>query len=160
MRLMFIYKSSLLDLEHYYKCCIHSCVFMNNDEHVHIKIYLSFYSWKGPTVCCLFEREIERHILKKGTSSCPISSSGSQGVPMLASPCKPYPQRRPGHLWSAAYLWLDSRFSGLCLKLTAWFSYHVVSFQLHTCSTGLPRHTAITLFPNPNVTACQSIWGH
>ena len=28
---------------------------------------------------------MERHILREGTSSCPIPSSGSQGVPMLAS---------------------------------------------------------------------------
>ena len=34
-------------------------------------------------------------------------------------------------------LWLD------WLNLTAWFSYHVVSFWLHTCSTGPPRCTAI-----------------
>ena len=32
--------------------CIPSCVFMNNEEHVYIKIYLSFYSRKGPTFYC------------------------------------------------------------------------------------------------------------
>ena len=32
--------------------CILSCVFLNNEEHVCIKIYLSFYSRKGHTVCC------------------------------------------------------------------------------------------------------------
>ena len=45
----------------------------------------------------------ERHILWEGTSSRPISSSWSQGVPTLASPCKPYRQRRPNTS-------LDSRF--------------------------------------------------
>ena len=38
---------------------------------------------------------MERHILRKGTSSCPISSSGSQGAPTFAPPCKLYRQRRP-----------------------------------------------------------------
>ena len=61
---------------------------------------------------------MERHILREGTSSCPISSSGIQGVPTLSPPCKPYHQRS---LWPAAYPWLDSRFSALCLK-----SDHVV----------------------------------
>ena len=102
----------------------------------------------------------ERHILKEGTSSCPISSSWSQGVPTLAPSCKPYPQRRPRRLGSAAYPWFECWFSGLCLNMTAWFSYHVVSFSLHTCSTGLLRRTAILLFTNHNVTACQNTRGH
>ena len=38
---------------------------------------------------------MERHIHRDGTSSCPISSSWSQGVPTLALLCKPYHQRRP-----------------------------------------------------------------
>ena len=46
------------------------------------------------------------------------------------------------------------------LNLTMWFSYHVVSFWLHNCSTGLPWCTAIPLFTNHNVTACQSTRGH
>ena len=41
-------------------------------------------------------------------------------------------------------------------NLTTWFSYHVVSFRLHTCSTGLPRCTAIPLFTNHIMTACQT----
>ena len=71
---------------------------MNETKHLLYKnIYLSFYSRKGHTVCCKFEREreMERHILREMTSSCPISSSRSQEVPMLAPPCKPYRQRRP-----------------------------------------------------------------
>ena len=46
--------------------------------------------------------------------------------------------------------------NGLCLNLTTWFSFHVVSFRLHTCSTGLPRRTAIPLFSNHNVIPCQT----
>ena len=36
------------------------------------------------------------------------------------------------------------------LNLTAWFSFHVISFRLHTCSSGVPRRTAILLFTNHN----------
>ena len=103
---------------------------------------------------------MERHILREGSSSCPIFSSLSQGVPTFAPPCKPYRQRRPRRLWSLRISgstldsdWTDS------LNLTAWFSYHVVSFRFHTCSTGLPRRTAIPLFTNHNVTAGQSTRG-
>ena len=46
------------------------------------------------------------------------------------------------------------------LNLTAWFSYHVVSFRLHTCSTGPPQCTTIALFTNHNVTAWQSTRCH
>ena len=38
---------------------------------------------------------MERHIFREGTSSCLISSSGSQGGPTLVPPCKPYRQRSP-----------------------------------------------------------------
>ena len=37
---------------------------------------------------------------------------------------------------------LDSDWTD-CVNLTAWFSYHVVSFRLHTCLTCLPRRIAI-----------------
>ena len=103
---------------------------------------------------------MERHILREGTPSCLISSFGSEGVPMLAPTCKPYRQRHLRCLWLAAYPWIDSRFSGLCLNLIPWFAYHVASFRLHTCSTGLSGCTAIPLFTNHNVTACQSTRGH
>ena len=53
---------------------------------------------------------MERHILRGETSSYPISSSRSQGVPTLAPPCKPYRQRR---FCSALCPWLDSWFSAL-----------------------------------------------
>ena len=55
--------------------------------------------------------------------------------------------------------WNDSHWPD-CLNLTAWFSYHVVPLWLHTCSTGLPRRTAIPLFTNHNMTTCQSTRGH
>ena len=104
---------------------------------------------------------MERHKLREGTSSCPVSSSWSQRVPMLTPTCKPYRQRWPNTSDQLRIpgLTLDSDWTD-CLKLTAWFPYHVVSFWLHTCSTGLPRRTAISLFTNHNLTACQSTRGH
>ena len=96
---------------------------------------------------------MERHLLREGTSSCRISSSWSQRRLTLAPPCKPYRQRRPNasdrlHIPGST---LDSDWTD-CLNLTAWFSYHVVSFRLHTCSIGLPRRTAVPLFTNHKVT--------
>ena len=110
-------------------------------------ISLSFYSWKGNTVCCKFEREMERHILREGTSSCPLSFSGPGG----ANACRNASDRLRVP---------RSRFRLDWLNLTVWSSYHLVSFQLHTCSTGLPWRTAIHLFTNHNVTACQSTRDH
>ena len=51
----------------------------------------------------------------------PKSFSGSQGVPTLASPCKPYRQRRPNPLIGCVSL---ARLQILCLcqNLTAWSS--------------------------------------
>ena len=51
------------------------------------------------------------------------------GSTNACNPLQPYRQRRQRRLWSAAYPWLDSQFSRLFLNLTAWFSYHVVSFR-------------------------------
>ena len=54
-----------------------------------------------------------RHILWERTSSCPISSSGSQGAANSCTPGKPCRQRSPRRFWPAACPWLDSRFSAL-----------------------------------------------
>ena len=97
---------------------------------------------------------MERHILTEGTSSCSISSSWNQGVPMLAPPCKPYRQRRP-NAFDQLHIPHSTLDSDWTLNLTAWFSYHVVFFRFHTCSNGLPWRTSIPLFTNHNVT-----WGH
>ena len=98
---------------------------------------------------------MERHW--EGTSSCPISSSCSQGVQTLVPSCKPYRQRRPkaSDQLRITGSTLDSDCTD-CLNLTAWFSYYVVSFRLHTSSTGLTRCTALPLFINHNVTVCQT----
>ena len=81
------------------------------------------------------------------------------GMPKLAPPCKQYRQRRPNasDRLRIPGSTLDSDWT---LNLTTWFSYHVVSFRLHTCSTGISRRTAIHLFTNHNLTGCQSTRGH
>ena len=96
---------------------------------------------------------MEKHILRE------VPSSWNQGVPTFALPCKPYGLRRPNasNQFRIPCSSLDSDWT---LDLTAWFSYHVVSFRLHTCSTNLPRRTAILLFTKHSVTACQSTRGH
>ena len=100
---------------------------------------------------------MERHILREGTSSCPISSSWSQGVPTLASLFVKDDTNTSDQLCvpgsTLGFDWTD------CLKLTARFSYHLVSFQVDTCSTGHPQCTATPLFTNHNMTACQNTQG-
>ena len=101
---------------------------------------------------------MERHILRKGTSYCPISTSWSQWVPMLAPPCKLYRQRQPNPLIGCVSFARFLILTGLCQNLTTCFSYHMVLFRLHTCSISLPRRTP--LYIDHNVTACQSTRGY
>ena len=105
---------------------------------------------------------MERHILREGTSSYPISFFFWE--PGGANTCTHWQSVSSETTLNPDWLripgsTLDSDWPD-CLNLTAWFSYHVVSFRLHTCSTGLPRRTAIPPFTNHNVTACQSTRGH
>ena len=82
-------------------------------------------------------------------------------MPTLSPLCKPYHQRRPNasDRLRIPGSTLDSDWTDY-LNLTAWFSYYVVSFRLHTCSTDLPRRTTIHLFTNHNGTAWQSTQDH
>ena len=125
----------------------------------------SFYSRKGHRdVISLRDRWREIYS-GRGLLYCLISSSWSQGVSILAPPCKPYRQRRPNvsDRLRVPGSTPDSDWTH-CLILTAWFSIHVVAFRLHiarlACPDALPGNTAIPLFTNHNVTACQSTWGH
>ena len=127
-----------------------------NEKELYKNIPLPFYSRKGHTVYCKFDRSIERHILREGISSCPIFSSWSQGCERL----HPLASHIVRDASDRLLRWLDSRFWLACLNLTAWFSYHVVSFRLHTCSAGLFRRTNIPLFTIHNVTAFQGTRGH
>ena len=133
-----------------------------NETHFFMKIYLSRFILERGTqfVVSLWDtwRDIysERELLLApyllpGTREChrlqPLASRISRDV-------RDAPHRLliPGST-------LDSDRTD-CLNLTAWFSYHEVSFRFLTCSTGLHRRTAIPLFTNHNVTACQSTRGH
>ena len=103
---------------------------------------------------------MERHMLRERPFSCPISSSGArecQRLHPLAS--RIIRDDLTPLIGCLSLTWLDSDWTD-SLQLTAWFSYHVVSFRLHTSSTGLPRFTDMPLFTNHNVTACQRTRGH
>ena len=89
---------------------------MNERNTFFIKIYLSFYSLKGPTVCCCL-RDRWRDIYSERGLLLPISSTRSHGVPTLALPCKLI---RDELIGCVPHAWL--RFSTLCLNLTAWLS--------------------------------------
>ena len=104
---------------------------------------------------------MERHILREGASSCPISSSCSQGVPTLAPLANSIVRDDTNASYHLRILGstFDSDRTDF-LNLTVWFSYHVVFFRLHSCSTGPPRRTTNPLFTNHNVAACQSTRGH
>ena len=86
-----------------------------NETHFFIKIYLSFYSRKGPQFVVRWERDGDTYT-RIGDFFLSHTSSRNQGVPTLAPTCK---LRR---LWSAACPLLDSRFTALCLNLPALFS--------------------------------------
>ena len=104
---------------------------------------------------------MERHILRERTPSCPYLIPGARGYQRLHHLAIRIVRddTNASDRLSIPGSTLDSDRTD-CLNLTAWFSYHVVSFWLHTCSAGLPRRTAISLFTNQNVTACQSTRGH
>ena len=121
-------------------------------------IPLSLYSRRGYTVCSKFEREMERHILREGEFFLPHIFLLEPGWANACTPCKPYRQRRPNasHRLRIPGSTLDSNWTD-CLKLTVRFSYHMVSFRLHTCLTGQPRLTSIPLF---KITTWQLVKAH
>ena len=116
----------------WYKCCIAIYAIQWTNGRFFIKIYLSFYSRKGPTVSCQL-RDRWRDIYSEWGLFLPVSSSRSQGVPTLALPCKLVrdDSDRPRLPCSTPIL---------CTLSKNWScsSYHVVSFWLHTCSTWVP----------------------
>ena len=132
-----------------------------NETHFFIKIYLSHFISERGTQFVVSLRDRWRDIYSDRGLLAPYLLPGARGCQRLhplasrivrdetnASDQLRIPS---GTLVSD---WTD------CLNLTASFSYHVISFRLHTCSTGLPRCTAIPLFTNHNVTARQNTRGH
>ena len=124
-----------------------------NETHFFIKIYLSRFILKRSTQFVVNLREWRRDIYSERGLLLTLyllpRASGYQHLHPLASCIVRDDTNTSDRLWipGSSRFWLD------CLNLTAWFSYHVVSFQLHTCSTGLPQCTAITLFTNHDVKA-------
>ena len=114
-----------------------------NETHFFIKnISLSFYSRKG-TQFVVSLRDGWRDIYsERGLLLAPYLLPGARGCQRL----HPLASRIVRDVRDASD-WLRIPESTLdsdwTLNLTEWFSYHVVSFRLHTCSTGLPRRTAI-----------------
>ena len=80
----------LIYFQFFLYCCIPTiyAIQWTNEKRFFTEIYLSFYCWKGPTVCC-YLRDRWRDIYLERGLLLPISSSGSQWVPTLAPPFKP-----------------------------------------------------------------------
>ena len=90
-----------------------------NETHFFIKIYLSFYSQKGPQFVVSLRDRWRDICTERGLLLAPyllLWAKACQSVPTLAPSCK------LRCLWSAACPSLDSRFSALCLNLPARFS--------------------------------------
>ena len=115
-----------------------------------MKMYLSFYSRKGPTVSCWFERKMERHILRERTSHIFfLGASGCQCFHPLASSSE-----TPLLSWvSHAWLW----FSALCLNLTMWFSSRGLLLVAHLL---YPSALIVLSYPCLNITAWQLVKAH
>ena len=108
---------------------------------LHKNISLSFYSRKGHTVCCKFERWRDIYI-EKGLLLAPYLLPRARRCKRwhpLASHIVRDDTKASDRLRIPGST-LDSHWS---LNLTARFSYHVVSFRLHICLIDLPCRTAI-----------------
>ena len=112
------------------------------------KKHVSFYSLKGPIVCCKLRDRWRDIYSERGLLLVPYLLPGARGYQRL------YPLARWDALWSATYPSLDSRFSALSQSDRG---YHVVSFQLHTCWTRLLWHA---LIPRLLITAWQLVEAH
>ena len=130
-------------------------------KHFFIKIYLSHFILERSTQFVVSLRDRRRDIYsERGLLLAPYLLPGARGCQHLHPLASRIIRDNITPMISCVSLarlssdWTD------CLKLTAWFSYHVVSFWLHTCSTDLSWCTAIPLFTIHNMTACQSTRGH
>ena len=135
---------------------------MNETKHFFIKICLSHFILERGTLFVVSLRDRWRDIYsKRGLLLAPYLLPGARGCQRLHHRASRIVRDNPNASVRLRITGstLDSDWTD-CLNLNAWLSYHVVSYRLHTCSTGQPRHTAILLFTNHNVTACQSTRGH
>ena len=123
---------------------------INEKKHIFIKIYLSHFILERDTQFVVRLRDRWEDIYSNREL---LLAPYLLPVPRRCEPLHPLASRiiRDDLTPLIGYVsWLD------------WLSKsdRVVSFRLHTCSSGLPRRTANPLFTNHNVTACQSTWGH
>ena len=95
-----------------------------------IKIYLSFYSRKGPTACCQLRDRWRVIYPERGL--LPKSSSGRQGVPTLATSFKIVRDDLTLRSTVCPSLDCDSQQSQFKSDRVVLI---VVSFRLHTCCT-------------------------
>ena len=86
-------------------------------KHFFIKIYLLFYSRKGPFVVSLRDRWWDIYS-ERGPLLVPYLLLGARGCQRLHTRAS-HIVRDDLTLWSVACPWLDSRFSALCLNLPA-----------------------------------------
>ena len=129
-----------------------------NETHFFIKIYLSHFILERRTQFVVSLRDRWRNIYSERglllVPYLPPGASGCQHLHPLAS-CIVRDNSNTSDWLCIPGLTLDSDWTD-CLNLTA--GSHIM--WLHTCSTGLPWRTAIPLFTNHNMTACQSTCGH
>ena len=128
---------------------------MNEQTHIFIKIYLSHFILERVDVYMVCEWWVERHIYSEIGLLLPISPSGSQGVPMLAPPCKLVrdSSARLRVPRSTAILYILSKSYRVVLITQSPSGYTPVVPKCPDCAV-------IFLFTNQNVTACQSTRGH
>ena len=125
---------------------------MNERTHFFIKIYLSHFILERVDVSVVYERLVERHILRERTSSSHIFFQ----VPGGANACTPL-QARQRRLLSAACPTLDCD----SLPLSKSDRVVLISWSPSGYTPVVPEYPdRAVLFTNHNVTACQSTWGH
>ena len=118
-----------------------------SEKHFFIKIYLSHFILERGTQFVLSLRDRWRDIYsERGLLLAPYLLPGVRGCQGLYpfTSCIVSDVRDASDRLRIPGTTTDSDWTD-CLNLTAWLSYHVVSFRLHTCSTGLPQRTAIPL---------------
>ena len=126
-------------------------------KHFFIKIYSHFILKRSPRFVISLRDRWKDIYSERGLLLVPYLLPGARGCQCL-HPLASRIIRDDLTLSSAVYPWLESQFSALCLKLTAWLLCGLFPVtHLLDLSTST---TAIALFTNHNVTVCQSTQGH
>ena len=127
---------------------------MNERTHFFIKIYLSFYSQKGPIVCCWFGRWMER-LYTQREDFFPYLLLGARGCQHLHSLAS------SSETTSNASNRLCVPHSTDSLPLSKSDCVDLIVWSPSGYTPVVPEcPDYVVLFTNHNVTACQSTWGH